>query len=634
MKKNIFNKVAYLLPLAILSSFVSYPETNYLSNISSTSSQAATKVKHTFMVYMVGSDLESNWGAASNDLAEMMKVGSDNNINIIVQTGGAKKWVNTQVSTASSQRWLIEKGKLKKLQDIGKVNMGDPNTLKDFLNWGIKNYPADKSSIVLWNHGSGIEGYGYDEVSGNMLSLAQIQNTFKAVKAQNNIKFEVIGFDACLMSTLEVAHAMVPYGNYMVASEELEPGHGWDYSKHLKYLAENPKTTGKNLGKEIAKGFKSQAKAQDTDFEITLAVTNLSKIPAVITSLDGMIKKVSGDIVSSDNNLRKVGNARSKAEDYGNSSDSHTDLVDLGALVKQLKDDYPTQAKSLLASIKGAVEYNMTSPERPDATGLSVYFPYKDKDNFKSAPNSYEKYDFSKDYKKFVRNYVERASGKKADINVNNTNLTVQDVSAYGLKLTKAQVQQVDKVYSILGTRDKANPSNVIFVGMDTDVVIDDDNGELIDNFNGKRIMLNGKTVSMFLYSEQDDFALYTLPVLLNGVGYDLLVNRSFKNGKFKINGAWKGADQKTKVADRNIVKIKTGDKIVPLYYYVNEKTKSNGFVRGSEFTVSSPLKLEYKKMSSGDYLYGFYIIDNLQKEHFTKYINISFQNGKIKKTK
>ena len=582
---------------------------------------------------MVGSDLESKYQAATNDLKEMMSVGSDKNVNIIVETGGAKKWFNKAVNNTKNQRWLIEKNNMKKLQEFGSLNMGATSTLKDFMLWGIKNYPADKYSIVLWNHGSGIDGYGYDEKTNDMLSLKEIQTAFNETKNQNKVKFELVGFDACLMSTLETASMMVPFSNYMVASEELEPGHGWDYSKHLKLLHDNPTVSGKELGTEIAKGFKNQAKENETDFEITLAVTNLSKIPNVVKSLDNMVKKVSSDIVSSENNLKKVGSARSKAEDYGNSSGSHTDLVDLGDLAKKLKTDYPSQSTALLESLKGAVEYNLTSKDKPDATGLSVYFPYKDKTNFKSAPATYEKLDFSADYKKFVRNYVERASGKKPDINLANTSLEAKK-SGFGLRLTKKEIEQIDKVYSIVGVRDKTTPSNIIYMGMDTDVVIDDSTGELIDNFNGKRIMLNDKTVSMFLYHEGKDFALYTLPVMLNGINYDLLINRSFKNGKFTINGAWKGVDPKTKVADKNIVLIKAGDKIQPLYFYVNESTKKQGYVKGTEFQVKDKLKLEYKKMSDGDYLYGFYIIDNLQKEHYTKYINISYKNGKIKKNK
>lgn len=626
-------KTACILSLAVYLPFASFTSDNQLNKIVNTNSYAATKAKHTFLVYMVGSDLESENEAATNDLEEMMKVGSDKNLNIVVETGGAKKWFNKEVSNKSNQRWLIEKNKMKKIQDVSKRNMGKPETLKDFLNWGIKTYPADKYSIILWNHGSGIEGYGYDEISEDMLSLQELQSVFKDVKTQNKVKFELVGFDACLMSTIETANIMVPYANYMVASEELEPGHGWDYSRHLKLIAKKPDVSGAELGKEIAKGFQKQAKDNETDFEITLAVTDLSKIPNVVSNLNSLVKKVSGDIISSDTNLKKVGSARSKAEDYGNSSDSHTDLVDLGDLSKQLKNDYPSQSTSLMNSIKDAVVFRITSEDKPEATGLSIYFPYKDKENFKAAPNMYDRFDFSADYKKFVRNYVERASGKKADINLANNNLESKN-SGFGLHLTKKEIEQVDKVYSILGIRDKSNPTNVIFVGMDTDVVIDDSTGELLDNFNGKRIQLNGKTVSMFLYHEGDDFALYTLPVMLNGKRSDLLITRSFKNGKFKINGAWEGIDKKTKVAERNIEIIKAGDRIQPLYYYVNENTKSHGYVKGSEFQVKDKLKLEYKKMTSGDYLYGFYILDNLQKEHYTKYINISFKDGKIKKNK
>lgn len=182
---------------------------------------------YTALVYMVGSDLESGKdptqppaGAATSDLAEMMQVGSSSTVNVIVETGGATRWQNVQISNTSVQRWRIASGSLELKGDLGNLNMGDPATLKNFITWGVANYPADKYVLILWDHGSGAIGtsgvaFGSDENhGGDGLSLPELQQALQNAYATTGKKFDVIGFDACLMATVEVASTIRPYASY------------------------------------------------------------------------------------------------------------------------------------------------------------------------------------------------------------------------------------------------------------------------------------------------------------------------------------------------------------------------------------------------------------------------------------
>ncbi len=209
---------------------------------------AAKTPTRTVLVYMVGSDLESKHGAATADINEMLKVGSNQNLNIVITTGGANKDGWREV-----KRFLIPKGtktitsikELTQLADLGDKNMGDSDTLREFLDWGIKTYKADKYSLVFWDHGGGAVGgngtVGNDEnKEGNALSLPEIKTAINSVTTLYKTKFDLIGFDTCLMATVETASMLVPYADYMVASEELEPGTGWNYTAWLSAISSKP----------------------------------------------------------------------------------------------------------------------------------------------------------------------------------------------------------------------------------------------------------------------------------------------------------------------------------------------------------------------------------------------------------
>lgn len=116
--------------------------------------------------------------------------------------------------------------------------MGDPETLKGFLNYAEENYPADHKMLLFWNHGGGsVSGVSFDEnYEMDSLVLDELSAVMKDVYGDKK-PFEVVGFDTCLMATVDTANVFQNYASYMVASEETEPGNGWLYSGWLSKLA-------------------------------------------------------------------------------------------------------------------------------------------------------------------------------------------------------------------------------------------------------------------------------------------------------------------------------------------------------------------------------------------------------------
>ena len=133
--------------------------------------------------YLCGSDLETNGGFATTDLSEMMEVTLPENVNIIIQTGGAAVWQNDIMDPSKLQRWLYNSEGLQLLEEQETADMGDAQTLYEFLDYANTNFPADKVAVTFWNHGGGsVNGAAFDELHDlDSLDLAEMYQAFDAV---------------------------------------------------------------------------------------------------------------------------------------------------------------------------------------------------------------------------------------------------------------------------------------------------------------------------------------------------------------------------------------------------------------------------------------------------------------------
>ena len=186
----------------------------------------------TIMIYMVGSDLESSYGNASLDMDEMEAAGVDTaHNNVIVYAGGASQWQDRGLDGDACTTLLLTEDGFAPLDTYPAENMGDPLTLSSFMNYCFDFFPADSYSLLLWDHGGGpVLGYGVDENYRDLLTLDELSEALADSVGAHMTKLEWIGFDACLMSSLEVASVLAPYADYMIASQETEPGWGWNYA--------------------------------------------------------------------------------------------------------------------------------------------------------------------------------------------------------------------------------------------------------------------------------------------------------------------------------------------------------------------------------------------------------------------
>ena len=190
------------------------------------------------MVYMCGSNLESLYGSATNDLQEMLLSGLNaGETQVFIMTGGSREWMDGTISAEETRIYTLSAKahggglKMKLVDSTSSRNMGEAETLSYFLNFCAEYGKADRRALILWDHGGGpVNGVCWDENFGtDHLSLEEITAALSQSPFSQD-KLEWIGFDACLMSSVEVASKLAPYAKYMISSQAEEPASGWDYS--------------------------------------------------------------------------------------------------------------------------------------------------------------------------------------------------------------------------------------------------------------------------------------------------------------------------------------------------------------------------------------------------------------------
>ena len=359
----------------------------------------------TIMVYMCGTDLESKYGMASSDMEEMRAATYGDNVNVIVFTGGCSKWKVSGISNKVNQIYQIKNGQIGRLvEDAGSKPMTDPNNLASFIQFCSKNFPANRNELILWDHGGGsVTGYGYDEKnkSSGSMSLAGIKQALKS----GGVQFDFIGFDACLMATAETALMLNDHADYLIASEETEPGIGWYYTRWLTNLGKNTSMPTLDIGKNIVDDFVSECGKKCRGQKTTLSVIDLAEFSNTVPSkLSSFAKSVSTKI--SNNEYKDISNARYATREFAESS--RIDQVDLVNLAENVGT---AEGKALADALRNAVKYNLTSSNMTNAYGVSIYFPYQRTSYVDSACNTYDKIGMDAEYSKCIKQFAKLETG-------------------------------------------------------------------------------------------------------------------------------------------------------------------------------------------------------------------------------
>ena len=607
----------------------------------------------TMLIYLNGSDLESKNNAGTNDLAEMMAAGNTENVNIIVLTGGAKKegW-------ETLKSWKIENGKQVPLtfQAVDQ-NMSNPQNLTNFINWGIDNYPAEKYMLDLWNHGMDIRGYGHDENTDKEIKIPQLKEAIANsgfIQAGN--RFELLGFDACLMATIEVQATLANFTNYFVASEETEPGHGWNYTPVISAMNNNMAQDGAKLGVVIADSFKAQAIAEETE-NVTLSVVNAAQIPLVVQALENLSQAIKNDGQASMRSLQK---ARSKAEEYSTSIQNPAeseDMVDIGDLMKNLKKADPflsAVADNVITAINNAVVYSVNDQTRPNATGISMFIPHNKLEDeevvYEAMQSHYNPIDFSASVKSFVgEDYLNFAlgddrppSGEAYDDGItlrgHHSSSRSRNPNSVFSSVRVSNTDDLEEVRVVLEATSFLGEDEFVLLGStfpDTCYYLEDGSEVFGYQWDEYWLGINGYPAyiaDIYEYeveNEQGDTIYMTrvqIPAVLNPndpeVDKDIILSYVFDDD-FNIkleNIVPETYGEEVLLTAKERITLQVGDQIQLLYEGFNEATDEEFYVVDDEaiFDIvngEEDLSLDYDWVEEGDYILGYLLTDYSQND-------------------
>jgi hypothetical protein len=391
-------------------------------------------------VYMAGDNNLSPEGL--QDVTEMEKAGSSDATNIAVEMDADAG------DFEGSMRWEITKkdprtntGPRKVMQQIPETDSGDPKTLRNFLKWAKDLYPAEHYIVVLWNHGSGFRNRGgrryplsprataterggrrkslfdlspllgqlsdvaknilSDDMTRNSVDMVELGNALKDSGFHDPNKIEVLGFDACLMNMLEVAYEMSSYANFVVGSEELEPGKGWPYTLDIESLNTH-KTDSGDLVKKFVNNYGDfyNLPSEKDQWPITQSAIDLSLIHDLAASVDrfgSALSKTLPGTMPTISKIREQVQYYAAAVDY----DDYCDLVDFADLCKNNINDKDVKSfaaeviDNLKKAVKGEVHYG---DDVNHSNGLTIWFP-ETESKYRNNRKAYELLAMTKEHK-------------------------------------------------------------------------------------------------------------------------------------------------------------------------------------------------------------------------------------------
>ncbi len=595
----------------------------------------------TLLLYLCGTDLESKYGSCTDNLLECASVALPDTVNLLLCTGGTEDWSLDFVDPNAIQyHRLYGEGDYETLETLPLSSMGDPGTLSNFLSYGVKAFPAKKYGVILWNHGGGMSGVAFDELyEGDALSLTDLNEGF----SQANANLEFIGFDACLMATLEAALELSPYAGYMIASEEVEPGSGWDYAAMLNSIVAEPSQSGAELGKVICDTY--MEKCGEYADSCTLSVTDLTKVEPLARAFDDMADEMTLSAEDVDT-FRTLKQGIAKAESYGGNTDEegYFNLVDIGDMVLNSQSVLPKTGDSVLNALFEAVVYNVNGSARANANGLAAFYPIKaGNDELDAYARSAA---FSHAYLDFIaasrRGWKVPADFVGADFSspapepaqtVADTDYTLDaetylaDDGSYVLEII-SDPSYVAGVYFTLYQMDYEY-NEYMYFGRDDDLNVTDDLTTYSDNFRGVWPALNGVFVNLTLLESTDEYNLYSIPILLNGEEMNLRARYDWASEKYEVMEAVGGAGENS-FSSRKQQSLQDGDEVEVLMTGVNWESGEETLYSVGSFTVKGGVTLEELALPDGDYLYQYELEDVLSETYTSEEVIMECKDGEI----
>lgn len=401
--------------------------------------EGIVKRKHlkdwSFIVYMAANNNLHRF--ALHNFRQMLKVGSNENINIILQID---EFGESEVS-----RFSIEQGQANLYETIShtpEAISGTPESLYGFLNWAITHFPARHYAVLLWNHGAGIKdpsiwgkfydndrnklfqkdeksglmklkrrlkqninyenedqlivpvkkkrGIAFNEVHQTYITNQELNTCLEKVRREllHDKKFDIIFMDACHMGMVEIGSELKNIANYMVGSGEIEPGTGYNYTFLLEPFL-NTSLSPIQFVKHAVEAFEAEYLESFADFtQVGLSLENFDKLERSINNFSELLFRF---IMQHEDNFKFIRNIRKNYKDTTEFFDE--DYIDvyhfLKSIIEKLKKlNFFDNEKSITMLIEKAATECLQEFDKSiiahkcgvnlsRSIGLGIYFPQK-----------------------------------------------------------------------------------------------------------------------------------------------------------------------------------------------------------------------------------------------------------------
>lgn len=585
-------------------------------------SQLAPKAYCTVLVYMDGSDLESDFGAAADDLKEMEQIFENpgvakDTLNIVVEAGGSSDWQYEAMRGKEYGRFCISSDGVQKPEEMEARNMGSSDTLADFINYGIQSYPAEHYGLVMWNHGAGqIEGFGSDSnFDSASMPLESIKEGIESSEMKS--EFDFFSLDACLMGNMELVSVLQGKTKYLIASEELEPQDGYDYA-YLKAVFGARRDPSVELGQRVGEAMllAYDKSYRDKKYKLTLCLVNMEMYDGFHRVFHQVIESAARQ--ADEQFYRKLGELRKELQGFGISQEgTGAEIVDvmdlLEALARIQKDETAArEAEQLLRQMIPKCVVNGYMENSP--CGLSIYLPDGSDEWLAGDMAVYERMSFCDSYQKFIQGYKEYLM-KEYDLEWSEPARKKDEIRM------EVDPDQIDEITAAYLTTFRVSGDGVSYLlSTDSDVKINR-KGSLRATPEDTYWGLGGQTLCLIETVNTDQYTEYRSPVLYNGELCMVYLGFDEDNPDGIIQT----------IAPAGVTKqqyeIREGDEIVPLYPLVdavegNENVYDNSYYMGKKIQIGNLERgdalLEQIAVDTDTCSFGFLIQDTRQQLYYT----------------
>lgn len=581
-------------------------------------------------LYLCGSNLETQMGAAGKNLDEILAADIPDNVNVVIQTGGAEKWRSHDIPNDSINRWLVKDGRLSLLESVPQASMGDQQTFADFLSYGVENYPAEKMCVIVWDHGSGsIDGVANDEnYNFDALTLAEMDGALNTVSEQMTDRFELFGFDACLMANYETASTLKPYARYLLASEEIEPSGGWDYGVLFGAISADKSISGGALGKAVCDGYYAKCEAGGKEATATLSVLDLSKLEGVQKAFDAMAGNMKESAVEA-KGIQSIAQSAKNSQKYGGTSgeEGYSNMIDLRHFAENAVD--VDGSKELIDALDDAIVYKVNGAQKSKSGGLSFYYPSHVEEQ--QLSEYYANICPSESYREYLKSVYSNIP--EEPVKFTDLGSEAEDGS-FQIALDESSRNYILSVdfllleYS-LGMNGDTPVMTGSWFGRDNDMFTSEDGLSFHSNFRGIWLALNGYKLYVTPVEDTEDYIIFTAPISLNGertnLRFAFIWDDAYENGGYyKLLGAWNGIDPVTGMSDKEITELKPTDKITAYYPYQTLTLGADGLPEYSKVlereqeVPQGEYVITEEPLEAGDYGYQFVVTDIFGNQHFS----------------